>query len=110
MVEHGGSKFKATSERNWISTKIQMFYVGEELGSQKPKGSINMHAFSTANLCQSLVKCQKPVNHWYGWHCQSLKKVSITDQKNDFGKLSIFDLNCKDSTAIGAQWKEKSSL
>jgi hypothetical protein len=62
------------------------------LGSQKPKiASINMHGFSIANLCQSLIKCQKPINnHWYDWHCQSLKKVLIIDQKNAFGKLSIF--------------------
>jgi hypothetical protein len=32
-VENGGSKFKITSERNWISTKIQMFCVEKELAN-----------------------------------------------------------------------------
>jgi hypothetical protein len=86
-----------------------MFCLGKELGSQKPKVvSINMHGFSTANLCQSLIKCQKPVNHWYDCHCQSLKKVSI--RKMRLENYPYFDLNCKDSTVIGAQWKEESSL
>jgi hypothetical protein len=48
------------------------------------------------------------VNHWYDWHCQSLKFVSITDKKSDWKINHIFITNTRITSRV--QLKEESAI